>query len=341
MRQIKWGILAPGKIAQVFAKTLVEIDTAKCHSVCSRSIDRATEFAKENGFAHSYDDINKFLNDAELDVVYIASPHHLHYSQSITCLKAGKAVLCEKPLAVNSSQAREIIQAAQANNTFFMEAVWTRFMPIYAEVRNWIDAGKIGNVKMLKASFGFQFDQDPEHRLYNSSVAGGATLDMGIYPITLSHWLFKQAPAQVRAVGHIGATGVDEQVSIAIKYPGGEVAQLGSSIAVNTDHDAWIYGTRGKIRLHSQFWCSEAASLYLDCDAGARGANPESGLEPSHHLRIAHTISGYEGEIYAVHQSLEKNELENANMPWQSSIEVMEIMDQIREQIGLVYPFEK
>lgn len=333
MRDYRWGIIAPGNIAGKFAEALTTQDNAICYAVSSRSLIKAEQFANKFGFEKHFDDYQQMLQDPALDAVYIASPHHMHAEQSIACLMAGKAVLCEKPMAVNKLQARRVIEIARAQKCFYMEAVWTRFLPIYQTIRDWLDQGLIGEIKMVQASFGFQFDAGPAHRLYDANVAGGATLDMGIYPITLSQWVYADAPTQIKAIGHIGDTSVDEQVVIALKYPSGGVSQLGSMISGNTDHAAWIYGSKGKIKIHPQFWASESATLYTDVRS--------EGLQSiQREIHSPHRLNGYEWEIAAVHQSLNESMLEHPLMTWEASLEVMDIMDEVRLQIGLVYPFE-
>jgi dihydrodiol dehydrogenase / D-xylose 1-dehydrogenase (NADP) len=328
MRNYRWGIIAPGHIATKFAAALATQNNVICYAVASRSLDKAVQFADKYGFEKRFDDYHKMLDDPYLDVVYIASPHRLHAEQSIACLMAGKAVLCEKPMAVNKNQAQRVIEIAKAQKCFYMEAVWTRFLPIYQTIRDWLDQGLIGEVKMVQASFGFQFNASATHRLYNADLAGGATLDMGIYPITLSCWVYADAPTQIKAIGHIGDTSVDEQIVIALKYPSGGLSQLGSMISANADHAAWIYGSKGKIKIHSQFWASESATLYSDAGAVQR------------EVHSPHQLNGYEWEIAAVHQALNEGRIEHPLMTWQASLEVMGIMDEVRSQIGLVYPFE-
>lgn len=333
MKEYRWGIIAPGNIAGKFAEAIKVQENAICYAVASRSLVKAEQFANKFGFEKYFDDYQGMLQDPALDVIYIASPHHLHAEQSIACLMAGKAVLCEKPMAVNQLEACKVIEVARAQKCFYMEAVWTRFLPIYQTIRDWLNQGLIGEIKMVQASFGFQVNASPTHRLYNPDVAGGATLDMGIYPITLSQWAYKDVPTQVKAVGHIGDTAVDEQVVIALKYPCGGVSQLGCMISGNTDHGAWIYGSKGKIRIHSQFWASEAATLYTEDALEGVPSIQEESYSP-------HRVNGYEWEIDAVHQSLNESVLEHSQMPWEASLEVMNIMDEVRSQIDLVYPFE-
>ena len=167
MSAIKWGIIAPGGIARKFATALQSIDDASCYAVAGRSLQRAKQFADEFGFEKAFESYLELLSDPKLDVVYIASPHNAHYQQALAAIDAGKAVLCEKPMAVNQCQSEEIIAAAAGRKVFLMEAVWTRFLPIYRVIREWIDRGLIGDVRLVQSSFGLNRPFDPAHRLFD------------------------------------------------------------------------------------------------------------------------------------------------------------------------------
>ena len=330
MTEIRWGIIAPGNIAASFAAALNGIDTAVCYAVAGRDSGRARAFANHHGFHKSYGDHRQLLADPSVDAVYIASPHSAHEAHALASLQAGKATLCEKPMTVNRHQAKHVLAAATASNTFFMEAVWTRFMPIYADIREWLDQGRIGDVKMVQASFGIQVDYDPTHRLYDANLAGGATLDVGIYPITLSQWVFQQQPVSIKAVGHLGDSGVDEQVAVVMRYADGQLSQLGAAITGQTPHDAWIIGSHGKIQIHPQFWSSESATLTVN----------DRGHQDSQTISRPHAVNGYEYEIREVHRCLEAGLKQSQKMPWATSLLIIETMDEIRAQLGLQYPFE-
>ncbi|MEM7357882.1 MAG: Gfo/Idh/MocA family oxidoreductase [Pseudomonadota bacterium] len=334
MSSYRWGIIAPGNIANRFAEALQGNADAECYAVAGRSLERTKAFADRHGFQHSYVGIDDLMADPNVDVIYIASPHSAHMEQSIACLRGGKPTLCEKPMTINAQQASAVTRIAAEHNTFYMEAMWTRCLPIYDVVRDWLEQERIGDIKLVQATFGFQRDFEPTHRLYDPELAGGALLDMGIYPITFSHWVYQQDPESISALGHIGESGVDEQLAIALKYPNGRLAQLGSAITANTNHDGWIYGSRGKIKLHAPFWGSEAATLYEDIDA-AEGIqkSPET-------ITRNHTINGFEGEIAEVHRCLDLGLLESPRVNWQTSLSIMMIMDEIRQQLGLRYPME-
>jgi len=331
MQTFNWGIIAPGNIAAKFAQALQSVESANLYSVASRTPDKAEQFAKEYKFTKVAQSYVELVSDPQVDVVYIASPHNLHCEQSLLCLQAGKAVLCEKPMAVNSAQAAQVLSAAKQNNVFYMEAVWSRFLPVFDKVREWLDSGAIGEVKHIQANFGFRFPDDPKSRLYDANLAGGSLLDLGIYPITYAQWVMgDQQPEVISALGQLGATGVDENLAIILKYQGGALATLTSSMLVNTDYDGWIVGTEGKIRA-PLFWCGESAELIT-------GHRTDWTVIDSFEQK--HQCNGYEGEIREVHRCLAAGLTESPSLPFSTSAQVMSIMDEVRQQIGLVYPFE-
>lgn len=330
MTNINWGIIAPGRIAHKFAQALRGTDGAVLHSVASRSLDRSHDFANTYGFKHVASDYADLLADPKVDVIYIASPHRFHAEQAIQCLNAGKAVICEKPMTVNLHDAQRVLQAAQDNQQFYMEAVWTRFMPVYQAIAEWVRQGIIGTVEAVQASFGIATEFDPSHRLYDPELAGGALLDLGIYPITLAQMALQSVPIDVQASASIGASGVDERTGMVLRYPSGAIATLNATVRANTSYDAWIFGSEGNIHI-PRFWCAESATVYSP--SSIEFNNPKTHAFP-------HRINGYEGEIEEVHRCLRAGYLESPVLPWSESLAVIEIMDTIRRQVGLKYPFE-
>ena len=325
MKKINWGIIAPGNIATTFCTALSGVSSAQLYSVASRTPSKAKAFAENFGFIKYANNQQELLADPLVDVIYIASPHVFHADTAIECLRAGKAVLCEKPMSINMFEAEQIFAIAKEHNTFFMEAVWTRFMPVYQHILDWINDGLIGEVKMLQASFGISRPFDPEHRLYDVKLAGGALLDVGIYPITFAQMILQETPNEISASAHIGPSHVDESNAMTFKYENGVIASLNSSITTKTSHEAWIYGTKGNIKIPS-FWHPQTAQLNTDI-------TDES-------VTIEHVINGYEYEIEEVHKCLEAQLLESPKMSWESSKTIMKIMDEVRSQIGLKYPNE-
>lgn len=324
-----WAIVAPGNIAHRFAEALASIPNASLYGVTGRSVERSAAFAQKFDIPKVFTNIQELLADPMVDVVYIASPHQAHASQSLDCLNAGKAVLCEKPMTVNARQARQIIDVAQQNQVFFMEAVWTRFLPIYSQIRRWLDSGKIGEVRLVQANFGIKPTIDNSHRLLNPELAGGSILDLGIYPLTLADWVYQETPRQIQASGHLGETGVDEQMAATLRYSGDRLAQIYSAVNLHTSATATIFGTEGQIEIQPPFLGSETATLHL--------LNPN---ESPVTITLPHAVNGYVYEAEEVQRCLAQGLMQSLTMPWQSSIRMMEIMDELRAQLGVRYPFE-
>ena len=322
-QSVNWAILAPGKIAEKFATALKGVKNTHLYSVASRNFDRAQAFADTHGFETVASSYAELMADPKVDVVYIASPHAFHAEQSIACLNAKKAVLCEKPMTLNVKQAQQVFDAAQQNNVFYMEAVWARFMPLLKKVREIIDEGEIGDVKMAQASFGINVPFNQSHRLYNKQLGGGALLDLGIYTISFSQWLMQTMPSSISAESTIGNSGVDEQTGIVLHYPEGQVITLNTAINALSSHEGWIFGSKGRIKLPS-FWKCEKAII-------------ENNDGKQRVIEMPHKINGYEGEIEEVNRCLKQGKIESDILSWRESLSVMQIMDQIRSQIGLTY----
>ena len=325
MKKINWGILAPGKIARSFATALQGLESAHLYSVASRNPDRAKAFAKAFNVETRADSYDALIADPKVDVIYIASPHTFHAEHAIACLRAGKAVLCEKPMTINSADAQRVVDVARQHNTFYMEAVWTRFMPIFKHIRQWIDNGDIGDIQMLQASFGIAAPYNERHRLYDMTLAGGSLLDLGIYPITFAQWVMQVPPDHIAALAKIGQSGVDERTGIVLSYPNAVIATLNAAITSRTSHEAWIFGSKGNVKI-PRFWQGEQATLIVD--------------DKEETITAAHRINGYEGEIEEVHRCLKAGLIESPIMSWYESLTVMGIMDEVRAQIGLRYPME-
>ena len=318
---IGWGILGAGSIATRFATDLKKLDDARLVAVGSRSADKAARFAQEWGVERAYGGYAEMLADPEVDVVYVATPHPFHKPHTLLCLEAGKAVLCEKPIAVNAGEVRAMVEAARAHNLFLMEAMWSRFNPVMVQVRQWLDEGAIGEPRMLSADFGFSARVNPEARLFNPALAGGALLDVGVYVVSLASWVLG-APAQVQGAAGIGATGVDEQTGMLFKYAGGQLALLACAIRTQTPQMARIDGTEGAIEVPA-FWHPTTARL----------------VRPEEPLEVSGTF-GYHYEAAEVMECLRQGKTESDVMPLDESVTIAETMDQVRAQIGVRYPME-
>lgn len=323
-RPVRWGILGTGNIAQQFATALHSLDDAEIAAVGSRTRASAEQFGDRFGVPRRHGSYAALAEDPDVDVVYIATPHALHMENTILCLNAGKAVLCEKPFAINRAQAVEMIRVARERNRFLMEAMWTRFIPAVRQAADWIAAGAIGKVQMVQASFGFR---DDAASLFNPALGGGSLLDVGVYPITVAHLAFGRQPARIETMATLGRGSVDEQAAVLLGYDNGGIAVLSSAIQTQTPTDAYILGTQGMIRLPDTFWNATQVSLL----------RPD---EPAQTISLPHDCNGYEYEAREVHACLRAGYLESEIMPHRVTIEIMETLDAIRARWGLRYPME-
>ncbi len=324
---IRWGILACGGIARKFADDLTHAKNGHLAAVSSRDIKRAQEFASHyDSRVKAFGSYEAMLSSGEIDVVYIASPHGLHYEHTMLCLEAGIPVLCEKAFAINSKQVAAMIAKAREKKLFLMEALWTRFHPSIAKLQEIIASGVIGEIKHVVADFGFKAEYDEEARWFNPHLTGGSLLDIGIYPLFISKLLLGQ-PLEMKATGVMAPSGVDMNCSIATKYASGATASLFSTFAAQTDTTCTVYGTLGKIYMHPRF--HETKGMTLTIYGGE-----ETVMETE---RLGW---GYSYEADAVQEDLHAGRTENAWMTHQFSQELMGLLDEIRSQIGLTYPNE-
>lgn len=326
MEHFRWGLIGPGRIAENFAQALTVIDDAELYAIASRNEQRASNFANKYKIENIYLDYNELVNDGKIDAVYIATPHRFHYEQIKLCLEAGKAVLCEKPLTVNAAQSQELMLLAKSKGLFLMEAVWTRFLPIYKQVKNWLDAGVIGEVKSLQSNFGFCIPKDLDDRLYNHDLAGGTLLDMGIYNITVSQWVYGENPESIQAMSLLTETEVDEHTSVNMQYSDGRFSQFTCSFMAKHRNDFCIYGTKGQIKIHDMFWCTNKATLVTESET----------LTIDKPFRS----TGFEYEIEEAMSCIRGGLLESPGITHHDTLATMTVMDTIRQQVGQKYHFE-
>jgi predicted dehydrogenase len=326
-KRFNWGIIGPGRIAQQFADGLKVLEDAALYAVASTSPERATAFAEKYGGEKTYASYEALAADPQVDAIYIATPHRFHFENIMLCLNAGKPVLCEKPLTVNAAETKILIETSHAKKIFLMEALWTRCLPIYQQVRQWLDAGAIGDVKYLSSTFGFVVPKAEDDRWLNPELAGGTLLDMGIYPISVSQWVTGQEPETFSVQSLLGKTGVDELTAVILKYPNGVVSQFNSNFLVGNVNDFFIYGTQGRIRIHPNYWGASSATLTTE-DQELTVSKPLTG-------------GGFEFQTAEAMRCIRAGLLESPSMPHANTLANMELMDKIRAEIGLKYPFEK
>ncbi|MFP6584496.1 MAG: Gfo/Idh/MocA family oxidoreductase [Candidatus Hydrogenedentota bacterium] len=325
--RVRWGILGTGSIAHQFADALTAMDDAEIVAVGSRTQKSADAFGKEYGVERCHSSYDDLANDADVDLIYIATPHGLHKENTILCIEAGKGVLCEKPFTINRKDAEEVFAVAKKEQVFVMEAMWTRFIPVLRQAMIWIDDGSIGEVRMVQANFGFRWDAPEGAALFDPAMGGGSLLDVGIYPITLAHMAFGSVPTQIQSIPTIGRNGVDEQAGMVLGFENGGLAVLSSAIMTETPYDAYIMGTDGMIRLHDSFWNATKVSLR------------RSEGEPEVH-EFPQMCNGYEYEAREAQRCFREGKLESEIMSHATTLDVLGIMDTLRAQWGLTYPME-
>ncbi len=322
-QEFRWGIIGTGAITNKFAADLANLPDAAPYAVASRSQASADQFAAKFGMPKAYQGYEAVMADPDVDAIYIGTPHPYHKENTIACLEAGKPVLCEKPFAINSADAIEMVNKAREKGVFLMEAMWTRFLPVQVQVQEWLKKGKIGDVLSLTCDFGFRTEFNPEGRLFNPELGGGALLDVGIYTISYASMVFGQQPEKIKADAFLGESGVDEQNAQLFTYAEGQQAILSSAIRIATEHRARISGTQGSIVIPN-FWHATEATMTTN---SGKSTTITGG-------------SGYQFEADEVAKCVKAGKLESDRMPLDETIAIMQTLDSIRAQIGVSYPME-
>lgn len=334
MDKVKFGVIGLGNIANSFCNDLVKSEQATLYAVASRRIGKAKGFAEKYNAKKAYGSYEELANDNEINIVYIATPHVFHKEISIMCMNAGKNVLCEKPAGVNAEELKDMIDCAKKNDVFFMEGMWTRFFPISQKIKEIAKLKKLGEIRHIEADFGFgswdnKEENDEQHRLYSPRLAGGAILDVGIYPVAYTTWLTEQTPENIAAFAHKTKLGVDGSTVMMFDYDSNCTALLQCSICVNTSADARIYFDNGRVEIEKFFMPYRMEITYSD------GMVNE--------INDDFSERGYNGFIYEIdHVSdcINKGLKQSPHHTWADALEVVKIMDTVRRQIGLKYPFE-
>ncbi len=323
--KIRWGIFGTGSIAGKFAQGLALLPDAELVAVGSRTQAAADEFARRYNVARRHGSYAALADDDAVDALYVATPHSLHAENALMGLAAGKAVLCEKPFAINAREAEAVIKSAREKKLMLMEAMWTRFLPPMVRLRQMLAEGMIGEARLLAADFGFR-TKTAEGRLYDPALGGGALLDVGIYPVSLASMLFG-TPTRITGLADLGPTGVDEQAAAVLGHTGGRLAVLHAAIRVNTSQSASISGTLGRLKLHAGWWRGSAMTLRLD-------AGGEEFLE------FPFTGNGYQFQVAEFMECLRDGRTESGVMPLDETLAIMRTLDTLRAQWGLKYPME-
>ncbi len=318
-----WGIIGLGKIANKFAHDIKLVENANLLGVASRNIEKAEGFGAKYNAEYCYGSYDELLNNPNIDVVYIATPHAYHCDLAMAAMDKGKAVLCEKPFGMNRNEVEKMVLKSREKNVFLMEALWTRFIPATEKLLTLLDDGVIGDLKSVHADFGFEALYEPEKRLFNRTLGGGALLDIGIYPIFMS-LLTMGVPTDIKALATMYPTEVDSSCRMIFGYDNEQSALLDSTLLVNTPIECWLHGTNGSLRMSNPFHHTKEMSLYKDRELVKTYSHDFIGL-------------GYYHEIIEVHESLKKGLIESEKLPLSFSLELITIMDKVREEIGLIH----
>ena len=324
MVSIRWGIIAPGRIAHKFASDFSLIHNHSITSVASTNIERARAFADKYKLSSFYGDYREMLVNEKLDIVYIASPHSFHFEQAKMCLDLGISVLCEKPVTIHSGQLKQLLTLAAEKGLFFMEALWTVFLPTYTQIFEKINNGDIGSIIGVKADFGFHMPFDQDSRLFNPSLGGGSLLDIGIYPLLLAT-LCLGYPDEIKALASLTELKVDDEMIAILNYNKRGLAQIQSTIRANTRTEAFIFGDNGSFWVPGRWIDSQKFYLLKSDGQEELIHSPWDGF-------------GYQFQISAVEKCLAQGLLECPLVPHSLSIQLMNQMDEIRKQTGIVYP---
>lgn len=323
---LRWGIIGTGSICRKFAEGLRDAKGAELVAVGSRTMDRAEEFGQDFDIPHCHGSYADLVADADVQAVYIGTPHVAHADNALQAIEAGQAVLCEKPFTLNAAQARRVVQAARAKGVFCMEAMWTRFLPSIVKLRQMLSENVLGEVRMVLADFGFRGPTDPNHRLLNPELGGGGLLDVGVYPISLASMVLG-SPEDVASLAEMGPTGVDTQAGVVLRYPGGKLAVTACGVRTKTPHEAWILGTQGRVKLHAGWWGGSPMTWFPE------GADPEE-IAP---VKVG---NGYNYQAEEVARCIAAGKTESAVMPLDETIAIMDTLDKVRSGWGLTYPGE-
>lgn len=326
MKKYKWGVIGTGKIAHTFATALRHCENAELCAVASRTDEKAKKFAEEFGFEEYYGSYKEFAEKSDAEIVYIATPMASHFSNAWLCLENGKNVLCEKSLTLNAAQTEKLLAFAREKGLFFMEAMWMKCRPVYRKMKEWIAAGMIGDIKYIKADFSNFIPYDRNDRLFRADCGGGCLLDLGIYPITLTHDLLGM-PDEIISSAHM-MYGIDMSNTILFRYKDDVFSSMDNGFEIQLRNNAIISGTKGFITLGNWFHCTDEGILF-----------DRNGIEVERFVR-QDDINGYEYEVEEVHRCLKLGLRESPLIPHSDTIDVMKLLDQCRAQWGMTFPDE-
>lgn len=325
MKKIKTGILGAGGIAEKMAQTITNMSEVEAYAVASRDSDRAKTFAERHGFVKAFGSYEEMLRDDELELVYIATPHSHHYEHAMLCLNQGKHVLCEKAFTANALQAERLLNLAKEKNLLIAEAIWTRYMSLSKKINEVIESGVIGNPTLLTANLGYTIAG--KERIMQPALAGGALLDLGVYPINFASMVFGDKVSKVASTAVMTDTRVDAVNSIALTYEGGQTAVLYSTILSQTNREGIIYGDKGHLVIDN---INNPERIRVISNENMEIARYEAPVQ----------ITGFEYEVESAVKAIREGHIECPEMPHREILRIMKLMDSIRASWGMKLPFE-
>lgn len=324
-KKMNVGILGAGGIARMMAITLNGMEGAHAYAVASRSLEKAKEFAKRENVEKAYGSYEEMLKDENVDLVYIATPHSHHLEHAKLSISYGKPVLCEKSFTANAKQARELLDYAKEKQVFITEAIWTRYMPSREIITEILESGELGELKMLSANLGYELSG--VERLIKPELAGGALLDVGVYPVNFASMFFGNDIEKMTSTCVKLESGMDAEDTMIFTYKDGRLATLHAGMLAATEQYGIIYGTKGYLIAHNINNIDKIEVFTKD-------------RQLVRTIQVPKQITGYEYEVEACMRALEAGQLECEEMPHSETIKIMEQMDALREEWGVCYPFE-
>lgn len=322
---INWGIIAPGRIAHAFAGAMPVVECATILAVASRDIDRAEQFANIYSIPTIYDNYDALLADPLIDAVYIANPHRFHFDTIKAAIIANKHILCEKPLTVTENQAIQLFDLARQRKVLLMEAMWTRYLPVWQAIQQQLSNKAIGDISHVTSSFGFEIPRDSEDRLLNKSLAGGVLLDMGIYPVSLSTFISPEATTVSASQVQVGETGVDEIIEATL-HVGKIPCHFTCSFRQRLDNNFIITGSKGTLEIKAPFWGATHYSLTY--------TNRQPNV-----FHLPHEATGFEYQIRAALKAIAMGHTQEPRNTWANTQQCQRIMDTILAKAGVDYDF--
>lgn len=324
--KIRWGILSTGNIAKRMAQTLTDMPDSQLVAVGSRSQQSADAFGEAFAVPNRHSSYEALANDPEVDAIYIATPNSLHYENSLLCLEAGKAVLCEKGFTLNALEAQRLIEKAREKRVFLMEGMWLRFFPGHVWLRQFVADGGLGDLKHINVSFCWLPEQDPTNRFFDLRLGGGALLDLGCYGVSFV-WSILGKPDSVKSTVVLNEYGADVQEAIIMGYDHGQIATITVSLVSHDVRTAMLTGTGGKVIIHPRWYKPHQMTL-----------SPHGGVEEVKDFPWDST--GQQFEVAHVNEALRNGQIESDIMPLDESLEIMRMLDDLRAEWGLTYPTE-